>query len=159
MAVKATLTHIIDDSKVLHRLLLQRKTAGKFGEGKWNGPGGKLRLGEIPYDGAKREVYEETGLNVSNLKLHGILKHYFGEVSGPDWVVYIFSTRDFKGKLCEGEEGALRWFQIDEIPYDEMWQDDEHWVPLLLEGKRFNGEFFFNQDGTMLLDYNLNICV
>lgn len=151
MTVEATLCTIIDGD----RILLQRKSAGRFGEGKWNGAGGKLRPGETPKDGVAREVHEETGLEVSNLKLHGVLKHYFGDVDEPDWVVYIFSTSVFEGRLKDGDEGVLRWFTIDEIPYESMWQDDEHWLPLLLEGQRFEGEFFFNKDGTELLNHNL----
>jgi len=51
----------------------------------------------------------------------------------------------------------LRWFALTEIPYDEMWQDDEHWLPLLLDGMRFNGDFYFNGDGTKLIDFDLKI--
>ena len=54
-----------------------------------------------------------------------------------------------------GEEGELRWFPVEEIPYGEMWQDDEYWLPLLLEGKRYEGDFYFNKDATELLDYSL----
>jgi hypothetical protein len=38
-----------------------------------------------------------------------------------------------------------------------MWQDDKHWLPLLLDGKDFTGEFFFNEDGSELLDFNLTV--
>ena len=153
MTVEATLCHIIDGD----RLLLQRKSAGLFGEGKWNGVGGKLKAGESPMEGAAREALEETGLLVSQLKLHGVLNFYFGQKAKPDWVVHVFSTSTFEGKLKSSEEGILRWFAFDEIPYDEMWQDDEHWLPLLLEGRRFNGDFHFNEDGTKLLDFDLKI--
>lgn len=151
MTVEATLCNVIDGG----RILLQKKSAGKFGEGMWNGAGGKLKPGETPQDGVEREVYEETGLKVFNLKLHGVLKHFFGRGSEPDWIVYIFSTSDFEGELKEGNEGILRWFAFDEIPYENMWQDDEHWLPLLLDGRRFNGEFYFNAEGTELLHHNL----
>ena len=153
MAVEATLCHIVDGG----RLLLQRKSAGLFGEGRWNGVGGKLKAGEAPREGAAREALEETGLRVSNLKPHGVLNFYFGQKAVPDWVVHVFSTGSFEGGLEPSEEGTLRWFALDEIPYDEMWQDDRHWLPLLLEGRRFNGDFYFNEDGTELLDFNLEI--
>jgi len=151
MPVKATICHIIDRD----RLLLQKKSAGLFGEGKWNGVGGKLKTDESPKEGAVREALEETGFQVSHLKSHGILNFYFGQKINPDWIVYIFSTRIFKGKLKSSEEGILRWFILDQIPYEEMWTDDEYWLPLLLEEKRFNGDFYFNEDGTKLLDFNL----
>lgn len=153
MTVEATLCHILYKD----RLLLQRKSSGLFGEGKWNGVGGKMKAGEAPREGAAREVLEETGLRVSNLKTHGILKFYFGKIANPDWAVHIFSTGTFEGKLSASDEGKLKWFALDEIPYDEMWQDDRHWLPILLEGRRFNGDFYFNEDGTKLLNFYLNV--
>ncbi|MFQ6054324.1 MAG: NUDIX domain-containing protein, partial [Candidatus Bathyarchaeia archaeon] len=60
MTVEATLCHIV----VGGRLLLQRKSAGLFGEGRWNGVGGKLKAGEAPREGAAREALEEAGLRV-----------------------------------------------------------------------------------------------
>lgn len=151
--MEATLCHIIDGD----RLLLQRKSAGLFGEGKWNGVGGKLKAEEAPMEGAAREALEETGLLVSDLKPHGAVNFYFGQRAKADWVVHVFSTRTFKGELKPSEEGDLRWFALDEVPYGEMWQDDEHWLPLLLDGKRFKGDFYFNGDGTKLLDFDLKI--
>lgn len=151
MTTEATLLIIIKDG----RILLLRKAPGRFGEGKWNSPGGKIRPGENPEECARREVYEETGLRVLSVRLHGALRHYFGQVDEPDWIVYQFSTTDFEGESKEGEEGVLRWFPVEEIPYHEMWQDDEHWLPLLLEGKDFTGDFYFNEEGTELLHHSL----
>lgn len=153
MTVEATLCHIIDGDKIL----LQRKSAGLFGEGKWNGVGGKLKAMETPHEGAAREALEETGLLVLNLKLHGVLNFYFGDRDELDWVVHVFSTITFEGRLKPSGEGVLRWFAVDEIPYGEMWQDDEHWLPLLLEGRRFDGDFYFNKEGTELIDFDLKI--
>lgn len=102
-----------------------------------------------------REVLEETGLVVSNLRSHGILSFYFGQRLEVDWKVYVFSTYNFKGSLNPSEEGSLKWFAFDEIPYDNMWQGDRHWLPLLLEGKKFQGAFYFNKDGSQLLDFHL----
>jgi len=151
MTTHATVTILMDNDRVL----LQRKTQGRFGEGKWNGPGGKLKPGETPEECAVREVMEETGLRVRDIQLHGALKHYFGDIDEPTWIVYQFATTDYQGDPKESEEGELRWFPVDQIPYEEMWQDDEHWLPLLLEGKRFEGEFYFNEDATELLDYSI----
>ena len=86
MTILATLCTILREDN----LLLQRKSAGFFGEGKWNGVGGKLKPGESPNEGVKREVLEETGLLISQLKLHGVLKFYFGKVERPNWIVYVF---------------------------------------------------------------------
>lgn len=147
MTIESSLCVITDGD----RILLLRKATG-IGEGKWYPTGGKVRSWETPEAGVAREVFEETGLHVTNLRHHGEVACYFGRGASPMWVVQIFSTSDFKGSLEESGEGALRWFPISEIPYDEMWEDDRHWLPLLLEGKRFEGEFFYDEDGAELLE-------
>lgn len=147
MTVESSLCVITDGD----RILLLKKATG-IGEGKWYPTGGKVKPGEMPKAGVAREVFEETGLHVTNLRHHGEVTCYFGYGTNPMWVVQIFSTCDFKGSLEESGEGALRWFPINKIPYDEMWEDDRHWLPLLLEGKRFKGEFFYDEGGTELLE-------
>jgi 8-oxo-dGTP diphosphatase len=149
--IGATLCHIIKDSKIQ----LLKKSAGRFGEGKWNAPGGKLEDEEDPEAGAIREVYEETGLAVMNLKLFGLLQFYFGQKQEVDWLVYVFSANDFLGKIIASDEGELRWFNLEKIPYTEMWEDDKHWLPLLLNSKQFEGTFFFDSEGKSLLDFKI----
>ncbi|MBS7637689.1 8-oxo-dGTP diphosphatase [Candidatus Bathyarchaeota archaeon] len=137
------------------RLLLQRKSKGLFGGDKWNGVGGKLEVDETPEECVRREVYEETGLRVSSLRFHGTLYFYFGDRHEADWVVFVFSTETFEGDPRPSEEGVLKWFPVEEIPYEEMWQDDRHWLPLMLRGERFRGEFHFDEEDGELLDFNL----
>ena len=153
MVVEATLCEIIHGG----RLLLQRKSAGRFGAGKWNGPGGKVEPGETPLECVVREVWEETGLTVSRLTERGVVDFYFGEKPEPDWVVHIYTTSTFDGEPRESDEGELRWWSLDEIPYGEMWMDDAHWLPLLLEGKKFRGVFWYSVDGSKLLRHRLAV--
>ena len=154
MTIHATLCQVIRDG----HLLLLLKEPGRFGEGKWNGVGGKLLPDEIPEDGVVREVKEETGLRLRSITLHGVLDFYFGEKPEPDWVVHVFSSSDFSGEPLEAsDEGVLRWFRLDEVPYGRMWQDDAVWLPLLLEGRRFRGRFLFTEDGSKLLSHELEV--
>jgi len=155
MAVIATLCHIIKNN----RLLLQKKSKGLFGEGKWNGVGGKLEMSESLEACVTREVFEETGLKVLDLRFHGVLNFYFGDRNELDWVVYVFSTKVFEGKPKAGGEGDLQWFAFEAIPYNEMWQDDKHWLPLLLADKSFRGNFYFNEEGKELLGFDLKTII
>lgn len=151
--IRATICEIIKDN----RILLQYKAPGRFGEGKWNGPGGKLKPDETPVEGVVREVKEETGLTILNPEQMGHIDFYFGERPEPNWVAYIFRVTDFTGDLTPNNEGELRWWKIDEIPYDQMWLDDIHWLPLLIQGKKFGGAFWFNEEGSELTRYTLNL--
>jgi len=151
--LKATLCHIREANKIL----LQKKSAGRFGEGKWNAVGGKILPDETPIEGAIREVREETGLRVKELQEHGYLKFYFGEESEPNWIVYVFSTYCFEGMLNPSEEGFLKWFEISEIPYQQMWEDDRYWLPHMLNGTRFNGDFFYGKNDDKLVGHEFKI--
>ncbi|MBD3206923.1 NUDIX domain-containing protein [Candidatus Bathyarchaeota archaeon] len=153
MTVRATICEIIHDEMIL----LQYKRLDKFGGGKWNGPGGKLEPDESPYTGVSREVFEETGLRIRAHELRGVLDFYFGRKSSPDWSCYIFYTEHYSGKPKDLGEGELRWFNLQNIPYDYMWKDDSFWLPILLEGKKFKGYFIYDSSSENIIDYELNI--
>jgi len=101
------------------RILLQHRTD----EDNWCIPGGVMEVGEQFEETVKREVLEETGLELSTLYLFGI---YSGEkcfVQYPNKdqvysVQIIFNTSEFKGDLKQiGEESKEhRFFQKSEIP-------------------------------------------
>jgi 8-oxo-dGTP diphosphatase len=148
----ATLCYLRNRDKVL----LLHKARGLFGEGKWNAPGGKLRLGENPSNGAAREMFEETGIRVNRLRFNGILNFYLGESKELDQTVFAFSCHKFTGKTRRRREGKLRWFPISQIPYDDMWEDDRLWLPLLLDGRSFIGDFYFTDKYQKLICHKIS---
>ncbi|MBI4779409.1 8-oxo-dGTP diphosphatase [Candidatus Falkowbacteria bacterium] len=121
--------------------LLQYKRRG-FGAGKWNGPGGKIEPGETIERAAVREVKEETGLSVRNLKKMAELEFIFIDKDEWNQAVYVYLTKDYSGEITASEEGELKWFKLDEIPYDKMWVDDPYWLPDILAGKFMKMRFY-----------------
>ncbi len=123
------------------RVLLGMKKRG-FGEGRWNGFGGKLKEGESIGDSLIREVREEAGIEIKDLKERGVLEFEFQ--GNPEILeVHIFGTKHFDGEPKETEEMRPQWFALHEIPFDSMWPDDRYWFPLFLKGKKFKGRFLF----------------
>jgi len=68
--------------------------------------------------------------------------------------MHLFSVTDFAGEPGESEEMTPAWWKIDALPYDLMWPDDRHWLPLFLAGKNFRGRFLF-ENPDRILDFEL----
>lgn len=130
-------------------VLLQKKRHG-FGKGKWNGPGGKLKINETPEQSAIREIKEETNLDIINLKKAGEIEFVFTEDEKNNNFVHIFFSDNFIGEPEDLGEGELKWFKFEEIPYNLMWDDDKYWLPDALAGKYVNLRFYFDKNGKVL---------
>lgn len=139
-----TLCYVVKDEKVL----LAMKKRG-LGEGKWNGPGGKVQFGETPLQACKREFFEETQAGVVDPEHRGIIEFVFEKK--PDWDqrCYIYVGRDLSGQPQETEEMLPAWYKLDELPFDKMWEDDALWLLGVLKGGRVNMRFYFDEQGVM----------
>lgn len=126
-----------------NRILLAMKKRG-FGAGKWNGVGGKLEAGETVEEAAKREAFEEIGVTITGMEKFGVIDFTFQEDSDP-MEVHIFKANQFDGSPTETEEMKPEWFDVEKIPFADMWPDDEYWIPLLLQDKKFKGRFLFDR--------------
>ena len=62
----------------------------------------------------------------------------------------MFVATKWIGNPSESDEMIPKWFDIEEIPYDEMFPDDKYWLPLFLENKKFNGYFEFDDNWNLL---------
>jgi 8-oxo-dGTP diphosphatase / 2-hydroxy-dATP diphosphatase len=144
MSKLLTLAIVHKDGKVL----LGMKKRG-FGAGRWNGFGGKVEAGETFEGAARRELREETGIDAASLEKAGVLIFDFKENPGP-LEVHVFKGYGFSGEPKESEEMRPQWFDVDKIPFDEMWPDDIHWMPLFLAGKSFRGRFLFGPHDSIL---------
>ena len=133
---RATLCFIVKQG----RILLIRKKRG-FGAGKVNGPGGKIEPGETARAAAIRETQEETGVTPRRLEERGKLHFQFAD--GYSLVCTVFLAGDLEGEPRETAEAAPFWSPVEAVPYGEMWEDDEHWLPLMIQGKSFTAYFTF----------------
>ncbi|MGC9974072.1 MAG: NUDIX domain-containing protein [Gaiellaceae bacterium] len=104
----------------LGRLMLVRR-AIEPRRGKWDTPGGFLEEGEPPLDGLKRELREETGLEIEPGEFVGSLVDIYGD--GPD-APFVLSL-NWTARIVGGTPAAsddiseIRWFAANELPAEE----------------------------------------
>jgi 8-oxo-dGTP diphosphatase len=125
-------------------MLHRTKRAGDIHMGKWNGLGGKFEPGESPEECVRREVCEESGLEIKNPRLCGLL--VFASFKGDDWYVFVFKAREFSGELKENEEGYLQWIpdaQLESLP---LWPSDPIFLPWIRQGRFFSAKFIYEGD-------------
>lgn len=108
---------IINDQ---NEILLQKRLNGQ-----WALPGGLMNLGESFEEVAKREVLEETGLEVFNLtlmKVYSGLKYYVKNKNGDELysITAVFYTKDVSGEMTIDykESKDMKYFSIDHLPED-----------------------------------------
>jgi 8-oxo-dGTP diphosphatase len=135
----AVLTFIRCDGQLL--LILKKRG---LGHGKFNAPGGRLEAGETPEQAAVRETQEEVGLTPLGLKSAGRLDFAFTD--GYSLRCHVFTADAYEGTLTETDEAAPFWCAESDIPYGRMWADDRLWIPLMLDGRRFEAQFVFDSD-------------
>lgn len=130
-------------------VLLQHKRRG-FGQGKWNGVGGKIAPDESPEAGTRREVREETTIAAGPLEKVGTLEFIF--TTKPEWNNYchVYLCREFSGEPADTGEGELKWWPIDAVPLDAMWDDDRYWLPQALAGEKLDMRFYFDAEGKVI---------
>lgn len=134
---KVTLALLFRENKIL----LAKKKRG-FGVHKWNGYGGKVEENETPIQNIVREIKEESNLDIPerDCKELGIIDFYFDDK--PEWnqKAFVYKVENFEGEPEETEEMLPKWFELHEIPYEEMWAGDDKWIPYVLENKYFKCE-------------------
>lgn len=143
--VKATLMFIIQYDKIL----LIRKKRG-LGKGKVNGPGGKIEAGESALECAIRETQEEVCIHAKDIALSGEL--FFQFVDGLSIHATVYRAHDFDGNPSETDEANPFWCPVDQVPFDQMWEDDATWFPYLLSYQYFKAYYIF-EDERMLDAY------
>ncbi len=126
---KATAGALVEDEE--GRVLLARRAAEPF-KGYWDIPGGFLDEGEHPLDGVRRELREETGLEVEPLEFLGAwMDRYGGDSTAEATLNLYWTARAVAGEPAPADDvDELGWFARDELPgRDELAFEN---VPLVL---------------------------
>jgi 8-oxo-dGTP diphosphatase len=121
--IPRTLIFITREDRVL---LLRGSPQKRIWANKYNGIGGHIERDEDAYFAAQREVREETGLEVENLRLAGLINIDGDQPVGI--MLFVFTAESRSGDPIPSEEGSLEWIARDQLAQIDLVED----LPLIL---------------------------
>ena len=116
---------------MLHRV----KKENDLNRDKWIGFGGKLEENESPEEGILREVREETGLILNDLKYRGIVTFVSDRYEGE--YMHLFTAEQFEGEPGDCDEGEIAWILKKDFAALPQWEGDRIFMKLLEDGAPF----------------------
>ncbi|WP_437620394.1 NUDIX hydrolase [Sorangium sp. So ce1151] len=129
--VATTLIYAVRDGRAL--MLYRHKEPNL---GLWIAPGGKVEIDESPFECARRELREETGLDARRLIFRGLVTLVSPRVDW-QWALHLFVAPDPAGDLAGDErEGRLRWWPLEEIPRLPIPESDARFYPAVIDLSR-----------------------
>ena len=132
--ILATLGYVLSEDRK-HTLLVHRtKRQHDAHFGKYNGLGGKMLPGEDIVSCIKREIFEEAGIQCTQLILRGTINWTSFGKNGEDWFGFIFRIDRYTGTpVAENKEGTLSWHPLESLNTLPMWPGDRYFLPLVFD--------------------------
>ena len=122
-----TLCYVIRGDQVL--MLHRVKKKNDINHDKWIGIGGKFEDKESPEDCLLREVWEETGLTLTDYRYRGLVT--FVSDRWPTEYMHLFTADGFTGTLRECDEGVLEWLPREKLLELPHWEGDAIFLDLI----------------------------
>ena len=96
------------------RVLICERPKGKFMEGFWEFPGGKLEAGELPNDCIIREVKEELGVDIGNSCFSPLTFTTF-DYEEFSVIIFLYLCREWEGFIKPKENQNLKWIRPNKL--------------------------------------------
>lgn len=120
-------------------LLMKRAAHKRVFPNRYNGLGGHLERDESPLAGARREIWEETGLAVRDLRLRGLVNIDAGGSSGI--LLYVCTAEALSRDFVNSEEGTLEWVGLNAAYALDLVEDLPLFLPRLYGAEASNQPF------------------
>lgn len=118
---------------------------------KWKGisfPGGHVETGESIVESTVREIKEETGLTIMDLKPCGVI-YWYNDQTGDRYFVFNYKTNKYTGKLLKSsEEGNVFWVDIKQLSNMNLAKGFKDRLPMFFEEKYVEGFATWNDQGS-----------
>lgn len=137
-------------------LLLKGAATKKIWPGKYNGLGGHVERGESVHAAAEREIREEVGLTVSDLRLRGIITIETGESVGIG--LFVFTATAHSREVVSSTEGTLEWIPFHKIATLDLVEDLPILLPRALTMKPddpcFSARYSYDAEGKLVIEFS-----
>jgi 8-oxo-dGTP diphosphatase len=153
--VLQTAVYILSPAHDQVLLMHRNKWPDDVHHGKYLSLGGHVEPGEDVLTCARREVFEESGLTVTDLVLRGTVMWTGFGAKRRDYLCFVFRADTFTGTAHDGnDEGTLEWVPLDDMASRPMWDSDHLWLPMVFDGagKPFHGVMPY--DGHEMLSWS-----
>jgi 8-oxo-dGTP diphosphatase len=114
-------------------LLLKRGQHKRIFPGRYNGVGGHIERDEDPLTSAIREMQEETGLDVTNVQLRGVINVDADPGAANGIMVFVYSAEALSRDFTDSEEGTLEWIPRDDVEDLPLVEDLPVLLPLVFD--------------------------
>lgn len=148
-AIPAVLIYAQQGERILMLHRNAKDLSQDYHSGKWNGLGGKLEADESPIEAARRELREESGLDLPEdafVALGAVHFPNFKPKKNEDWIVYVFRANvpgDYEAGALSGDEGELHWIETERLMSLNLWAGDQHFLPHVMSGTPFMGTIWY----------------
>lgn len=124
--------------------------------------GGKVDLNENPFIAAKRELLEEAGITVKNMRLEAVILEIRPVKNDPNnWLIFHFTADYESGEIKECEEGVFEWHTVEEIMNDKLFPSVRATIDHILsknDGTVF-ATMYYDEEKENIIEVKENLCV
>jgi len=132
------------------KVLLQKGAATKkIWAGMYNGLGGHIERGEDVLSAAKREVLEESGYEVKDLRINGVVMIDVEPEQGI--CMFVLAGRDLSGDPRTSDEGVLEWVKVSQVDQYNCVEDLPILIPRVLKGDFFSLQYLYDENGKLMV--------
>jgi 8-oxo-dGTP diphosphatase len=136
-------------------LLLKGAPDKKIWPNQYNGLGGHVERGETPHAAAEREILEEAGLPVKDLRLRGVITIETGEPAGIG--LFVFTATALRRETVASHEGTLEWVPVRRVMDYALVEDLFTLLPHVLGLPRdeppFSAHYHYDADDRLVIEF------
>lgn len=151
--VPRTLVFLFHKDKLL---LIKGSPQKRIWANKYNALGGHIEKGEDALAAARRELFEESGLQTSTLYLCGTVLIETGQEKGV--LLQVFWGEYEGGSLINSEEGELEWVNLSEINNYDIVEDLQLMISKILKTRQtnvpFSAHYSYDENDHLVIRYS-----